>query len=439
MIAKRYEIIRPIGQGSFGRTFLGRDREANRDVALKILDKRADVDLKSLELFEREAAVLRSTRHHGIPEVFDLLRDEWEGVPASILVMEYVEGESLAAMIDANRQHDPAEVMHLFLEMLGILEYLHGRVPPVVHRDIKPSNIIVRPNGQPALVDFGSVRRVFLEADEAGSTIVGTYGYMPYEQYMGQATPSSDLYSLAATFLQLLTGRPPREFMSGEGRIQIPENLPGDPRLGPILVKLLKPSPAERYASARDVRQALLAPASPTLTGSSNVLRSSSRVAMRSAVDLSSLGPVPRPMDKTNRALLDRLSPSALELMDADAKPGDEPGLMDWLTVAFFSVLTVGILPVVFSSMARARRRRMRRFLREGFPVVGDILNIEQESIAFEGKISKVAYQFEADGEVHRDVDKILPVIANRWQPGDRIQVLYIAELGYDSVIVAAR
>ena len=151
MIAERYEIVRAIGHGSFGRTFLARDTVAGRDVALKLLDQRADVDLKALELFEREAAVLRSTRHQGIPEVFDFLRVEWEGTPASLLVMEYVEGSSLATMIEERRQLDPSEVMHLFLEMLGILEYLHALVPPVVHRDIKPSNIIMRPNGLPAL------------------------------------------------------------------------------------------------------------------------------------------------------------------------------------------------------------------------------------------------------------------------------------------------
>src|SRR6185436_8841583 len=118
--------------------------------------------------------------------------------------------------------------------------------------------------GFPALVDFGSVRRVFLAPDESGSTVAGTYGYMPYEQYMGQATPSSDLYALAATFLHLISGRSPRAFMTEEGRIQVPESLPGDPRLRSILIRLLSPSPTERYASARDVRRALLAVDSTT-------------------------------------------------------------------------------------------------------------------------------------------------------------------------------
>src|SRR5688500_19610666 len=91
--------------------------------------------------------------------------------------------------------------------------------------------------------------------EESGSTVAGTYGYMPYEQYMGQATPASDLYATAATLLHLLTGRPPRDFMTEEGRIQVPDNLPCEPRVRAVIARLLRPSPAERFASARDVRR----------------------------------------------------------------------------------------------------------------------------------------------------------------------------------------
>ncbi|MEP6618235.1 MAG: serine/threonine-protein kinase [bacterium] len=433
IIAGRYEIIRAIGHGSFGRTFLARDVRDTREVAIKLLDRRADVDLKALELFEREAAVLQSARHQGIPQMYELVRDEWDGMPASLLVMEFIDGVSLREMIDAQRQLDPTDVAYVFLEMLGILEYLHSRVPPIVHRDIKPGNIIVRTDGRPVLVDFGSVRRVFVAADEAGSSIVGTYGYMPYEQYMGQATPSSDLYSLAATFLHLLTGRAPREFMNDEGRIQVPELLPGDARLRPIIAQLLQPSPTDRFASARDVRQALLS------SSAGSVMRSSARVSIRNTVDLSSMGATPRQMDSRMAAILKRVAPSTLDYLDSNAKPGDTPGLTDVLSLLFFSALTVGILPAIFVRLARARRKRMRRFLLEGTPVAAEVMSITMEKIDFDQKMAAVAYQFEADGERHRDVDRVLPVIANRWQPGDRVQVLYLPDVEYDSVIVCAR
>lgn len=434
VIAGRYELIHPLGRGTFGHMVLAYDREQQRSVALKVLDRGDHVDLKALEMFEREAAVLRSIRHQGIPAMYDVVRDEWFGAIATILVMEYIEGVSLGAMIDAQEQREPTDIVHYFLELLGVLEHLHSRVPPVIHRDIKPANIIVRANGQPVLVDFGAVRRVHMNADEAGSTIVGTYGYMPYEQYMGQATPASDLYALAATFLHLMTGRPPRDFMTDEGRIAVPDALPGDARLQPIIARLLRPSPQERFASAREVRNALLSSTTTAVVASSR--RS---VIARGSIELATIGPAPRQIAGDIKTLLDRAAPSALELMDSNAKPGDVPGISDWLSLAFFSTLTLGVLPMVFISIARARRRRLRRFLEQGMPAVAVILEIGVDTQAFDNKMSKVTYEFEVDGELHRDADQIMPAIANRWQVGDRVQVLFIEALDYDSVILSVR
>ena len=464
VIAERYEIIRALGHGAFGKTFLARDRTAERDIAVKLLDP-GSADWKARELFEREASVLRTLRHHGIPEVHELVRDVWDGAPALFLVMEYIEGRSLEAVIEEGQTLDPAGVVHLFLEMLGILEYLHGRVPPILHRDIKPSNIIIRPDGQPALVDFGSVRRVFLEADEAGSTVAGTYGYMPYEQYMGQASPSSDLYALAATFLHLLTGRPPRAFMSEQGQIRVPDALPGDARLRPIIATLLRPVPAERFGSARDVRHALLssqalqplpndamhtrmestdgAAAHPAHAlqrvqdhSTGHVLPT--RPSIRTGVDLALLSATPRALEGPTKQVLDRVAYSGWDLMDTTAKPGDEPGALDWFGLVFFSVVTAGVVPIVFFGMARARRRRLKRFLRDGLPGVAEILDIAIEPTAFGEHIARVNYAFEADGMTHRDADRVLPAIAHRWRPGDRVAILYLPGQDYDSVIIGA-
>jgi predicted Ser/Thr protein kinase len=431
-IAGRYDLVRELGHGSFGRTFLARDRTTDRPVAIKVLDRRGAADWKAHELFEREATVLRSLRHHGVPEVHELFRDAWDGAPAAFLVMEYVEGASLGQMIDEQRQLEPAEVVHVFLELLGILDYLHGRVPPVLHRDLKPSNIILRPDGTPALVDFGSVRRVFLGAEEAGSTVAGTYGYMPYEQYMGQASPASDLYALGATFLHLLTGRPPLEFMTPEGRIQVPDPLPGDPRLAPVLARMLRTSPAERFACARDVRYALLAPVPAVATVASRVT-----ALTRSRPDVARLGPAPRAMEGPTAEFLDRVAPTAWELMDTAAKPANRVGVADVLSLVAFSIVTAGVLPLMFFTMARARRRRLRHFLREGTPAVAEVLAIRTEPTAFAQELARVSYQFEADGLLYRDADQVLPAIADRWQPGDRVQILYLPHEGYDSVVIS--
>jgi hypothetical protein len=439
LIGGRYEIGRTLGQGAFGHTFLARDRQADRDVALKVLDARGRMDAKAYELFRREADVLRAVRHHGIPEIYDTFQDVWIGAPAAFLVMEYIEGASLAQIIDEKRALDGGDALHLFLELLGVLDYLHNRVPPILHRDIKPSNIIVRPNGFPTLVDFGSVRRVFLAPEESGSTIAGTYGYMPYEQYMGQATPASDLYALAATFLQLLTGRAPRDFMNDEGRIEVPALLPGEPRLRDVIARQLRPAPRERYSSARDVRNALVGAPSGAAGAMAVTPRTSgamTKTGVGKVQRLDDLPPTPRALTGETRKLWDAASPSGFRMMTASEKTSYEWGWVDIASVAFFSIMTAGILPAIFFSMAAARRRLMKHFIQHGLPETAEVLRIENENTAFGEKLARVNYQFQVDGTLHRDSDLVLPALAHRWQAGDRVPILYAPE-DYDSVIVA--
>jgi serine/threonine protein kinase len=438
-IGERYEMIRLLGEGSFGHTYLARDHQLSRDVAIKVLDAHGRTDEKAYELFRREADVLRAVRHHGIPEVYETLHAEWSGKPAAFLVMEYVEGESLQQVIDAKRALDPGQAVHLFLELLGVLDYLHSRVPPILHRDIKPSNIILRPNGFPTVVDFGSVRRVFLSPEESGSTIAGTYGYMPYEQYMGQASPSSDLYALAATFLHLLTGRAPRDFMNDEGRIQVPDPLPGEERLGMVIARLLRPSPAERFARARDVRDALVNPsASPAAVATrprSSLNRSAA--SLQAGGLLADMPPAPRPLTGPTKELLERASPGTLRMMTGSEKDMQGWGAVEIATLVFFGLVTVGIMPLVFYSMARSRRRLLRHFLQHGTPGTAEILNITTESTAFGEKLARVNYEFRINGQLYRDSDMVLPIIAHRLQPGDNVPILYLPERNYDSVIIA--
>lgn len=437
LIADRYEIEVPLGQGSFGHTFRAHDRKSGRTVALKLFDPRASNDWKARELFERESTVLSALRHQGIPEVFGLERSEWQGAAATWLVMEYLEGESLAQLIEAKRPLDPTDVRHLLLELLGILDYLHTRVPPILHRDIKPANIIVRPDGAPALVDFGSVRREVTNPDESGSTVAGTYGYMPFEQYMGQASPASDLYSLGATFLHLLSGRPPKDFLTADGRVQVPATLSGDARMRAIITRLLQASPAERFASAREVRQALLAGLGtnaiapvlrPLPTGA--VTAFASQQAALFAVT------TPRPLDRAAKEYLNQIAPTAWEMSTTGSKPGERPTIGVYAATIFLSIVTLGAVPIIFTALARQRRRRLTRFVRDGHPAIARVRGSRIEVSAFGQEMTKVSYEFEADGAMRRDADTVLPAVGDRWRDGDLIQVLYLPGV-YDSVIVS--
>src|SRR4029077_17032967 len=128
---------------------------------------------------------------------------------ALYLVMEKIEGESLAALRARSATLSEAEVVRLLQDAADVLDYLPGRAPPVIHRDIKPGNVIRRPDGSFAFVDFGAVRDKL--RPEGGSTVVGTFGYMAPEQMQGRALPASDVYAIGATAVSMLTGCEPEE------------------------------------------------------------------------------------------------------------------------------------------------------------------------------------------------------------------------------------
>jgi hypothetical protein len=419
-----------LGRGGFAHTFLARDPERGRDVALKTLHGRLVSDAKSYELFEREARVLLGLRHRGVPEFVDFLRAEVSGAPTAVLVMEYVEGMSLAQRIADGPPLAPLQVLDLLLELLGILDYLHTRVPPILHRDIKPANVILRPDGAPVLVDFGAVRNVFRAPDSGGSTVVGTWGYMPYEQFMGQATPSSDLYALGATFLHLVTGCPPSEFMGDGNTLAVPAALPVDEPVRSVITRLLRPAPAGRFPSARAAREALLAsPSRPPGAGTALVAAGTTALA--------ALEPAPRTLTGLAADRYARVAHSMWRYADSGSPP-ERWGVLDVLTAVFFSVITAGVVPLVFLGIAQARKRRLRRFFRDGVPAPARILDFRPEDLAFGSKLTRVRYEFEADGKVRRGSDTALPYLADRWKEGEEVEILYLPQEGYDSVLVSA-
>jgi len=433
LIAGRYQVEKRLGRGSFGETLLAHDREADRVVAVKVLSR--PNDLKAYELFEREARVLRSLRHRGVPEVFAQLRAEWQGVESAILVMEYIDGRSLASVIDDGPRPDQELLVHLFVELLGVLDYLHGRIPPVLHRDIKPSNVIVRDDGSPALVDFGAVRSVYRGAGEDGSTIVGTYGYMPYEQYMGQASPASDLFGLAATFLHLLTGRPPRDFMNPEGKLEIPVALPCGEPLQSVLARLLRPNPAERFQTARAARAALFG-AAPI--GAAVAVASTGRVVSQAAERLvEALPPAPRKVEGQLKVVEQMLVGDPWQLLDS-SRPPPTGALRVFVKVlmVLVGVGTLGILPAIFWGGAYARRRKVRPFMEQGIPATATIIDMDTVTANSAVRYTRVRYEFPADGVNHRGADRVLPWITERWCVGDQLSVLYIPEKDYDSIVV---
>jgi hypothetical protein len=250
--AGSYVVERVLAQGPHARVYVARDVHG-LPVALKEIQFSTVPSVVELDAFEREAAALRSLHHPAIPRYIDSFR-EGQGVGLRLyLASEYVAGETLAARI----QRAPlsgSEVLVLAQRLLDILDYLHGRSPPVLHRDVKPANVVLRPDGTVALVDFGSVRA--LSSDRThGSTLVGTFGYMPPEQLGGTVDRTSDLYALGATLLHALTRKPPVEWLGPGLEIELPQRLP-EP-FGRWLPWLLARDPAQRPPDVAAARRAL--------------------------------------------------------------------------------------------------------------------------------------------------------------------------------------
>jgi hypothetical protein len=247
----RFVVLGAIGEGSQGRTFDGFDRLEGRPVAIKRFDVRGARTWKDVDLAEREARVLQSLGHPKLPRYVD--RFEEEG--ALYLVMEKIEGESLAALRARRATLSEDDVMRLLHDAGDVLDYLHGRAPPVIHRDLKPGNVIRRPDGSFAFVDFGAVRDKL--RPEGGSTVVGTFGYMAPEQFQGRALPASDVYAIGATALAMLTGRQPEDLPHKGLTVDVRAALGDGPagrgargrsreRLVGILEAMLEPDPDRR-------------------------------------------------------------------------------------------------------------------------------------------------------------------------------------------------
>lgn len=260
----RYTLTQLLRKGPLAHTWRVQDAQGN-DLLLKHLTLSATPDWKALELLEREAETLKHLHHPYIPQLVDFVREELDGDLSLYIVTTYIPALSLEQRIQVGERFDASQVMSIATQILEILQYLHSHNPPVIHRDIKPANLLLDDSGHIYVVDFGAVLGRF--APQGGSTIVGTYGYMAPEQFSGRAVPASDLYSLGATLVHLLSGKPPAELPAQGLRLDYHAHVSIDAALRQWLDRLLAPEPADRFASAAQALQALQRPQTllPTL------------------------------------------------------------------------------------------------------------------------------------------------------------------------------
>jgi eukaryotic-like serine/threonine-protein kinase len=275
----RYQLGSLLGVGGMARVYVATDRVLERQVAVKVLSPSDAQDPVFVERFRREARAAARLSHPNIVAVFDSGSDAEQ----PYLVMEYVPGQSLAQLLARQGRLASRRAVELAIQVCAALAAAHAQ--GLVHRDIKPANVLVGPDGQVKVTDFGIVKAAAATTLTGTGTVLGTAAYLSPEQVQGGPVDArSDLYGLGCVLYELLCGSPP--FGSGADRApvaiatrhvsELPEppsarNPQVDPALEAVVLTTLAKDPAQRYQSAVELDHALervlagdAAPALPT-------------------------------------------------------------------------------------------------------------------------------------------------------------------------------
>ncbi len=288
VLQNRYKIVAVLGGGGMGTVYQARDlnfTDVRRLVAIKEMHTLAtDGALRAsmLKTFRREANILAALSHPAIVKIYDYfdLNDR------AYLVMEYVNGSDLELLITKTKELPVDKIIEWASDLCDVLDYLHNQKPdPIVFRDMKPSNVMVDSLGRVRLIDFG-IAKTFVSGVK--HTMIGTEGYSAPEQYKGDVTPQSDIYSLGATLHHLLTRKDPRlEPPFSFHERPIPDYNPNaSPSLVKIIEKALSFKAEERYRSCGEMKEALdalryrsISVATPAAPGAVPVTPSGTHVA----------------------------------------------------------------------------------------------------------------------------------------------------------------
>ncbi len=260
----RYELTHLIARGGMAQVYRAMDRQLERPVALKVLFPELSVDRTFVERFRREAQAAANLSHPNIVPVFDWGEDEG----SYFIVMEYVEGRPLSAVLRDPQRIPPRQIATIGAGVAAALAFAHRH--GVVHRDVKPGNVLITPEGDVKVTDFGIARAMNTEESltQTGA-VMGTAAYFSPEQAEGKGVDSrSDIYSLGVVLYEMAVGRPP---FTGDSPVAVASKHVRDmpvlprqanptvpPALEAVIMKAMAKSPEDRYGSAEELRADLL-------------------------------------------------------------------------------------------------------------------------------------------------------------------------------------
>lgn len=248
VIEGKYEILKEIGRGGMSIVYLAMDKRLNKQWAVKEIRKKGNGknDEIVVNSLLTEANMMKRLDHPALPRIVDIIDN---GITIYI-VMDYIEGESLDKILSEYGAQPEDMVVGWAKQLCDALSYLHSQKPSIIYRDMKPANVMLKPEGNIKIIDFG-IAREYKEQNLADTTVLGTKGYAPPEQYSGQTDPRSDIFALGMTMHHLLTGVDPR---NGEPYAPVRQ---WNPELSEgieiIIDRCVEPAAENRYQSCADL------------------------------------------------------------------------------------------------------------------------------------------------------------------------------------------
>ena len=255
IIDGKYEILKLIGKGGMSKVYLAIDQNLNKQWAVKEIEKRARDKNNELiiQTAMAEANMMKKLDHPSLPRIVDILDQE----NAIYVVMDFIEGESLNSILSKYGAQDQNLVIQWAQDLSLVLDYLHTQSPPIIYRDMKPANVMLQPNGNIKLIDFG-IAREYKEQNLEDTVSLGTKGYAAPEQFggKGQTDARTDVYCLGVTLYHLITGQNPCEppYEIYPIRYWNPQLSSG---LESIIQKCTQLNPEDRYQSCAELLYAL--------------------------------------------------------------------------------------------------------------------------------------------------------------------------------------
>ncbi len=247
-----YEIISVIDKGGMSVVYLAMNRRANKQWAIKEVrktgDKKLDVVRQNLIV---EIDMLKKLNHPNLPSIIDVIDKD----DTFLIVMDYIQGNSLQKVLKNEGAQPQERVVRWGIQICDVLQYLHSQNPPIIYRDMKPANVMLKPDGNITVIDFGTAREFKIDSTE-DTTCLGTKGYAAPEQYRGskhhQTDERTDIYNLGVTLYHLLTNKHPNEPPYVLKPItEWNSNL--STGLEKIIIKCTKEDPDERYQSCAEL------------------------------------------------------------------------------------------------------------------------------------------------------------------------------------------